>query len=522
MNKHAHAKRLRRKNPIRYPCITSVGALVGLSLLLSAGFRPDVIPPDRRLNVIFILADDLGWSDLGCYGNTFHETPNLDRLAASGVRFTQAYAACPVCSPTRASLMTGKYPARLGLTDFIPGRQARTDIPHPELLQPPAFRQALPKAEITLAELFKAHGYSTAIVGKWHLGNGPDYPTAHGFDVQIGTAPGGSPPSYFYPYQGPSNYVSNNRLDDLNATGKAGEYLTDRLTDEAIRFVETHRDISTAAQLNAARPGAARPFFLYLTHYAPHIPIQAKPELIEKYVAKKASRQAKHPVENPQYAALLHSLDEGVGKLMISLEQSGLAKNTVVVFMSDNGGLVTEEGRFTPATSGFPLRDGKGYLHEGGIRVPLLVRWPGRTVAGQQRSDVVCSTDFFPTFHDMLTGRLPRDPEVDGKSMLPVLGANRPARPRTLYWHYPHYPNQGARPGGAIRAGDWKLIEHYEDQSMELYNLKDDPGEIRNLTAQEPGRVARLRAKLHTWRGSVNAQMPRPNPNYQPPTQSPR
>lgn len=468
--------------------------------LVSANARIDsglgVMPPASKPNLVFIMADDLGYSDLGCYGNTFNETPNLDKLAQSGVRFTQSYAACPVCSPTRASLMTGKYPARLGLTDFIPGRQARTDIPHLEKLIPPDFLQALPKAETTLAELFKTEGYATALVGKWHLGNGDNYATSHGFDVQIGTAPGGSPPSYFFPYQGSSNYVSDNRLDDLNKTGKQGEYLTDRLTDEAIRFMETNRE---------------KPFFLYMAHYAPHIPIQSKPELIDKYTRKKENRTPRHSVENPQYAALLHSLDESVGRLTEALQRLGLEQNTVVVFMSDNGGLVTPEGKFTPATTCAPLRDGKGYLHEGGIRVPLLIRWPGRTKPGQTSEAMLCSIDFFPTFHHLLKGQLPTDPTVDGQSFLNVL-TGKP-KPRTLFWHYPHYPNQGALPGGAIRSGNWKLIQTFEpglraDESLELYDLANDLGESRNLAQEQPRRAAALLAQLKTWQQQVGAKIP--------------
>jgi arylsulfatase A len=454
--------------------------LVLLTVLLGTQSVPPPVPP--RLNVLFILADDLGAHDLGCTGNGFIETPHLDRLAAEGSRFPQAYAACPVCSPTRASLLTGKYPARLRITDWIPGRQARRPPPQ-DRLRSPAFQQFLPLDETTLAEQFRAAGYQTALLGKWHLGTDPAYgPAQQGFDAVIGSGPSGSPPGYFFPYD--RGYT----LTDLQAGGRDGEHLTDRLSDETVRLLERYRD---------------RPFFIFLSHYAPHIPLRPRPDLLEKYERKKRGYPADR-FTNPHYAALVEGVDEGLGRIVAKLKELGQYENTVIVFTSDNGGLSVPEGPNTPATTNAPLRDGKGYLHEGGIRVPLLVRWPGLTRPGTVSEAVLSSQDFVPTFAEWLTGRVPA---VDGVSFLRTLKTGKAPKRPALFWHYPHYANQGGTPAGAVRAGDWKLIEQYEDNRLELYDLKTDPGETKNLAESQARKARQLREQLHAWRTIVGAQL---------------
>jgi arylsulfatase A-like enzyme len=447
---------------------------------------------DSRPNIVLIVADDLGWADLGCYGSRYHRTPHLDRLAKVGMRFTQAYAACPVCSPTRAALMTGKYPARLNLTDWLPGRP---DMPSQKLLRP-AFRQELPLEETTLAEHLRSAGYNTASIGKWHLGGAGFEPQKQGFDVNIAGDEAGSPRSYFGPYR------RNGRFIPGLEQAPEGEYLTDRLTADAEKFIEQNRD---------------RPFFLYLAHYAVHIPMQAKPDLIVKY---EALPKPALPQNNPVYAAMLDSLDESVGVVVRKLEELKLADRTVVIFTSDNGGLVTLEGPHTPPTSNAPLREGKGYLYEGGIRVPLIIKWPDVTRAGSTCDVPVCSIDLVPTIREFLNPA-PADDLLDGVSLMPLLRESGKLEERPLFWHYPHYSNQGIQPGGAIRAGDDKLIEFYESRRLELFDLKNDPGESTNLSDRFPEKVARLAARLREWRRSVGASEMRPNPDYVPNPQGP-
>lgn len=427
----------------------------------------------RPPNVVLFLIDDMGWRDVGCYGSRFYETPNIDRLAAQGMRFTQAYAACPVCSPTRASVLTGQYPARLHLTDWIPGHKH----PHAKLL-PPAFNQELPHNAVTLAEALKPAGYATASVGKWHLG-GPDFgPESQGFDVNAGGTHQGQPPSYFSPYGVPA-------LKD----GPEGEYLTDRLTGEAVAFIENHRE---------------RPFFLYFPHYAVHMPIQAKKDVQARYAAKVRDDD---PQNNPGYAAMVEAVDQSVGRVMDALDRLGLAGDTVVIFTSDNGGL----GR---ATSNAPLREGKGTLYEGGVREPLIVRWPGRVAAGALCDTPACSVDFFPTILE-IAGAGP-GPQTDGVSLVPLLTGAGGIAARDLYWHYPHYHPLGATPGGIVRRGNHKLIEYYEDNRLELYDLAADPAETKNLAGEMPEKAEELCRALHGWLLDVDAQMPTPNPGHDP------
>jgi arylsulfatase A-like enzyme len=463
----------------------------------SLAVQPQSSPP----NLVFILADDLGWRDLGCYGSTFYETPHLDQLAAKGMRFTDAYATCSVCSPTRASMLTGKYPARLHLTDWLPGRADRPD----QKLKRPVILDHLPLEEVTFARALREGGYRTGFIGKWHLG-GPDFfPEKQGFDLNVGGCARGSPPSYFSPYRIPT------LLD-----GPKGEYLTDRLTDEALKFIDST---------------GGKPFLLYLSHYAVHNPQQAKAGMVAKYQAKAArlppaagpeflpegKQQARQIQNQPVYAAMVQSVDESVGRVMQKLAELGIEKNTVVVFTSDNGGLSTSEGA---PTSNLPLRAGKGWHYEGGVREPLIVRWPGVTQPGSTCRAPMMSTDYYPTFLEMAALPLRPRQHVDGVSLVPLLKGGAPAE-RPLFWHYPHYSNQGGAPGGAVRVGNFKLIEWYEDMRVELFNLSDDPGERHDLATAMPDKTAALRRQLHDWRESVKAAMPTPNPDYNPTAKGP-
>ncbi len=432
----------------------------------------------KRPNVIFLLVDDLGWRDFGCYGNTFHETPNIDRMASEGVRFTNAYAACPVCSPTRASIMTGKYPARLHLTDWIPGRK---QWPAAKVITP-EFEQQLPLAEVTVAEALKPLGYRTASIGKWHLGTEPFWPDKQGFDLNVAGTQRGSPASYFGPFD----------LPNLKG-GTRDDYITEKLSDAADKFIE--------------ESASKAPFFLYFPEFAVHIPLQARQAAVEKYRARLGGKD----FPNPIYAAMVESTDQALGRLRATLARLKMADNTVIIMTGDNGGLRFEGERKQPVTDNSPLRAGKGHLYEGGIREPLLVYWPGVTKAGQVIDTPVCSVDYLPTIAAMAGARSPR---VDGVSIAGLLRGQGAPKREALYWHYPHYSNQGGVPGGAVRKGDWKLIEFYEDGRLELFNLKDDPGERRNLVKKEPKKAAELHALLKRWRTEVKASMPAPNPNY--------
>ncbi len=459
----------------------------------------DAPSPAARPNIVFILADDLGWTDLGCYGSKFYETPNIDRLAREGMRFTSAYAASSVCSPTRAAILTGQHPARLHLTDWLPGRPDRPD----QKLRRPDIQDFLPLEEFTVAEALKEAGYRTGFIGKWHLGESAEYyPEHQGFDLNIGGCKLGHPPSYFSPYGIPT-------LTD----GPPGEYLTDRLTDEAEKFME-----------EAAR--AKQPFFLYLSHYAPHNPRQGKPEVVEKYKAKAAKlpppdgpefvmdrgHKTRQVQNHPAYAAMVESLDDSVGRVLAEIKELGLESDTLVIFTSDNGGLSTAEGW---PTSNTPLRTGKGWPYEGGVREPLIVKWPGETRPGSLSGEPVNSMDFYPTL--LQVAGLPLRPEQhqDGESIVPILqGGALPERP--LFWHYPHYSNQGGSPASVVQVGDFKLVEWSEETKPELYNLRNDPGEQHDLAEQIPEKTGELRRLLHDWREKVNAQMPTPNPKYDP------
>ncbi len=447
----------------------------------------------RRPNVVFFLADDLGWRDLGRFGSSFYETPNIDALTTKGMRFTSAYAACPVCSPTRASILAGKYPARMNTTAWFGDRRVARLIP-------PEYVHQLPHEEVTLAEALKDAGYRTGFFGKWHLGGNGFLPENQGFDVNIGGHRRGSPPGgYFSPYKNP-------KLTD----GPKGEYLTERLTSEAISFLQDVPD--------------EQPFLLYFSYYTVHTPLQAPEHLVAKYRKKAAALKTRSPKwgkegarkvrlvqDHPTYAAMVECLDQSVGRVVGALRASGQLSNTVIVFMSDNGGLSTSEGH---PTSNLPLRAGKGWLNEGGIREPMFVVWPGTTKPASVCTTPVTSTDFYPTILEM--AGLPARPRqhVDGVSFVAALRGQPMNEKRPLFWHHPHYGNQGDVPGGAVRLGRWKLIERYEEMDVTLFNIVADPGEHNDLAKAHPKITARMRRLLHDWRKTVDARMPTPNPKF--------
>jgi len=465
-------------------------------------------------NIVFILIDDMGWRDLSCYGSSFYETPHIDRLAAEGVRFTDAYAAAPTCSPTRASIMTGKYPTRVGVSSHID----HTGSNHPlkgRLVEPSYFRE-LPLTETSLARALRQNGYSTWHVGKWHLGGRRCYPEHHGFDVNIGGCELGMPRpgGYFSPWGIPT-------LDEKDVP--EGTYLTDHLTDRAIELIRESRS-------------SDKPFFLNMWYYSVHIPIEAKEEKIAKYreKAKRLGLDRKDPfvhggsfpAENnkkkrlkrrtfqsdPEYAAMIESLDENIGRLMDCLREQQLEEDTLVVFTSDNGGLATSEGS---PTCNSPLAEGKGWKYEGGVREPLIVKWPGHAPAGRATGEPVTSPDFYPTLLD--AAGLPPLPEQhrDGESFLALLEGGSWKREQPLFWHFPHYGNQGDSPGCAVRDGNWKLIEFFEDGHVELYNLAEDEGEDHDLAGRYPEKTAELQNRIHEWEQEVIARRPAPNPDYE-------
>lgn len=453
-----------------------------------------------RPNFLVIVADDLGWADLGCYGSTFYETPHLDRLAGEGARFTQAYAACPVCSPTRAALLTGRWPQRNGVTDYI-GAAGPEKWNRNTRLLPAPYADRLAHGETTLAEALAAEGYATFFAGKWHLGPEGWWPEDQGFEINKGGTDRGGPyggNKYFSPYGNP-------RLED----GPPGEHLPDRLATETAKFLEANR---------------GRPFFAYLPFYSVHTPLMAPEDLKRKYEEKrrrlglepKWGREGERDVrlvqEHAVYAGMVEVMDRAVGKVLTKLDELGLREETLVVFSSDNGGLSTSEGS---PTSNLPLRGGKGWPYEGGIRVPLIVRWPGVSRAGTTVDAPVCSVDLFPTLVEAAGSTPGMGPPPDGVSLGPLLRGEAPPE-RALFWHYPHYGNQGGAPYAAIRRGDWKLIEWHEDGRVELFDLSKDEGETTDLAAAEPDRTSRLRDEIHGWQRDVGAQFATPNPGYDP------
>ena len=499
----------------------------------------------RPPNVVLFLVDDLGWRDVGCYGSTLYETPSIDQLANQGIRFTNAYAACHVCSPTRASILTGKYPARLNLTDWLPGRKdfAFQKFKNVEI------NQHLPFEENTLAEALKANGYSTAIFGKWHLGEDPSGPRQHGFDVHVPEGWNkGWPLSYYAPF----------RLNGYD--GEDGEYLTDRLTDDALQYIEGNRD---------------KPFFLYFPHYAVHDPIEGRLDLVEKYDNKmkvqpagtgvpyilegnpdgtdslsveerrelldeegyegfsglpRSTVKIKQRQDNAHFASMVESMDESLGRVIAKLKELDLEDNTIIIFYSDNGGMAAANfgnpnrkinaDKLDKAfsTSNLPLRGAKGWLYEGGIRVPMIVKWSDIRTPGSVCDVPVTSTDLYPTILEMLDLPLQPGQHADGKSMVSLLRGEEYSE-KPIYWHFPHYSNHGMQsPGGAIRYKAYKLIEYFENNTVQLFNLENDLSEEHDLSAAEPEKVQELREMLHAWRRDVSARMMPPNPEYVPGT----
>jgi arylsulfatase A-like enzyme len=469
-----------------------------------ADARPSEVNQQQRPpNVVMVLVDDLGWADIGCYGSRFYETPNIDRLAAEGVRFTDAYAACAVCSPTRASILTGRYPARIGITDWIRPLAGREwteekvrDAPAyvggaKRPLLTPRNPRWMEHNETTLAELLKQHGYATGFVGKWHLGPDGWFPEQQGFDFNAGGCDFGHPPHYFDPYPAEHQRTTFPNLPPR----REGEYLTDRESEVAASFIRAHAD---------------RPFFLYLCHYAVHSPIQAKADLILHYEQKP---KIEGDGQNfPPYAAMVHSLDDAMGSMVRTLDELELLDNTIIVFTSDNGGATHFR-----ATDNRPLRSGKGRPYEGGIRVPLIVRWPERIEADRVSRTPVSTIDLMPTICDALDIDPPGDRPIDGLSLMPLLEQKGDLERDALFWHFPHYWAGGfLAPYSIVRAGDWKLIRHYEDGRIELYNVRDDLSEQNDLSQERPEIVTDLEAILDAWLDEIGAKMPKENPDYQP------
>ena len=456
-----------------------------------------ISPLIGKPNVVFFLVDDLGYMDIGAYNpKTFYETPNIDSLASTGVKFTNGYAANPVCSPTRYSIMTGKYPSRVDATNWFSGTRSGKFNPAP-------LHSNMPLEELTLAESLKEAGYKTAFLGKWHLGPDPKFwPENQGFDINVGGHNRGSPPGgYFSPYKNP-------RLKNL----KDGEYLTDRLAQEAIDIIDDYHSNK-------------EPFLVYLSFYNVHTPLQAPKELVDKYKTKSQSISGKEfgPEEqvwpgakkrnvrilqkHPTYAAMVQKMDEAVGKVLSKLKELGIEKETIVCFTSDNGGLSTSEGS---PTSNLPLRGGKGWLYEGGIREPFIIRYPDKFKASV--SDVpVISTDFYPTILDLANIKLKPNQHMDGVSLMPILKSDKGGIEReAIYWHYPHYSNQGGFPGGAIRINNFKLVERYEDGKAHLYDLNKDLGESNDIAESHQDKVTTMQKKLHDWYKEVDAKFLRP------------
>lgn len=498
----------------------------------------------QKPNIIFFLVDDMSWADAGCYGGKFYETPNIDRLACDGVRFTNAYAACHVSSPTRASILTGRYPISVGLTDFLKGRK---NFPFQYYLNNPN-RQQLPVEEETIAETLRNNGYKTAIIGKWHLGTNEYNPTTYGFDKHI---------PFGYNVGWPLDYYTPFRLNGYD--GEPGEYLTDSMTKEATRYIEKNKD---------------RPFFLYLSHFAVHDPIQGRKDLVEKYKKKLASMPKpdgapyilegnpddKNPLsrhqldslmltpeykhqykvlprrtvkikqyqDNVEYAAMVGAVDESLGAIRKKLEELGIAENTIIIFYADNGGMgganLGNPKRVIPkekldeyfSTSNLPLRGAKGWLYEGGIRVPMIVYYPRSSKVSDVCDVPVISNDFYPTIMDMASVGIPDNKICEGVNILPLVeGENKLPEKRALYWYFPHYSNHGMQsPGAAIRMGDYKLIEYFENKTVQLFNLKEDIGEHNDISSSNPKKVNELRDMLHKWQESVGVEPMERNPDW--------
>jgi arylsulfatase A len=436
-------------------------------------------------NIVLVLIDDLGYKDLGCYGGDEFETPRIDQLASESLRFTQAYANCPVCSPSRAALMTGKNPARTGFTGHITAI-GRHRHPEKSRIIPPKDNMYLPHAEQSIAELLKPKGYVSSSIGKWHLGDEGFWPKDQGFDENVGGWTHGSPPTYYYPYKKPKKEW-NSGIPTL-ADGEEGAYLTDRLCSEAVDFITRQR---------------AKPFFLYLTLYAVHTPLEAPRGMAKKYKEKFAGRETGI---QPSYAAMVENMDRNIGRILDTLKEQGLEENTIVIFTSDNGGLEDSADQD-------PLREGKGTLYEGGIRVPLMVKWPGTTTPGET-TQLAMGTDLLPTIA-VMTGTVPAAPDaLDGYDLTPLLREGKAVDRKPQIWYYPHFHAKSMRPGAAIREGRYKLIEFYDPVGIELYDLETDLSETTNLAKKEPEKAAALLKDLHTYLDDVLEVRHTLNPAY--------
>jgi arylsulfatase A-like enzyme len=486
---------MQRKIPIvRWLHAVTVLILAGTLLTASnlkpvPSHAPEPAGEGRLPNIVILLVDDLGWIDLATQGSRFYRTPQIDRLAEDGMRFTAAYASCAVCSPTRASIQTGRYPARIGVTDWIralfqggdSGHIVPADYvgtPEESLLCPPN-PFAMPLSELTFAEALRAAGYVSCHIGKWHLGTTDFWPTEQGYSVNIAGCDYGQPPSYFDPY-----VRGEQRGFPTMNPRREGEYLTDRLSDEAVNFIREHKD---------------QPFVLNMDYYAVHTPLMGKPELIDQYEGKSWNEQ-----DNPIYAAMVQAVDDATGKILRALEEAGVAQDTLVIFTSDNGGLLG-------STSNLPLRAGKGWPYEGGIRVPLIIRWPGVVRPGVVCPQPVSSIDLFPTILEAARVPMPSDRVIDGVSLVPLLrsGGQVQLPARELFWHFPHYRSQEIGPYSIVRDGRWKLIRWYEGPLLELYDLESDPGEARDLAQAMPDQVRRLNQRLTAGLEAQGARLPR-------------
>ena len=492
--------RLFRSVSSRRPPITAFVALIAVSSSICVAASDVTTERQRQPNFVFVLVDDLGWADVGYQGSIFYETPNIDQLASSGTQFTNAYASSPVCSPTRAAILTGKHPARLKITNWIPG-----DDPHDRSLLGPAIKKELPLDEVTLAEALKEAGYVTFFAGKWHLGDEFHSPTEQGFDTNIGGVSLGRPPGgYYSPYDNP-------KLSD----GPSGEYLTDRLTSEALSF------------LGAARE---KPFFLYLSYYSVHTPLEGADRHLERFTQKRdnlpitsaAPQVAEHAgmskqrQDNAAYASMIYALDENIGRLVESIRLHNLQDNTYIIFTSDNGGRSTLYGA-GDATSNLPLRAGKGWVYEGGIRVPLIVSGPD--IRAATTDSLVTSTDFYPTILELARAASRPDESIDGVSFAPVLGGAPNGRRERVFAYFPHYHGSASTPSSALRIDDWKLVVFHESDTAELYDLRADPGERNDLAGRYPSKVAAMRQEIERWKNDVGASHPIANDGYVPGTE---
>lgn len=470
-----------------------------LSLLSAVVLLSAAVAQTGKPNVVLILVDDMGLHDLSVEGSTFYRSPNIDKLARGGTRFTQGYATCRVCSPSRASIQLGKFTARHGITQWI-GAKSGMDWKRDDPLLPAEYLHALPHEDTSLAEAMREGGYQTFFAGKWHLGGEGSLPTDHGFEINVGGHHRGSPPGgFFAPYKNP-------QMND----GPNGESLTLRLGDETANFIKAHRD---------------QPFFAMLSFYAVHAPMQTTRELWKKYqqaaaeLPERASRfkidrtlPVRQVQDHPVYAGMVESTDTAVGRVLDALDQCSLTDSTIVIFTSDNGGVSSGDAY---ATSNLPLRGGKGRQWEGGIREPFYIRYPPVTEAGSTCDVPVTGADFYPTILELCSLPTRDDQHVDGVSLVPLLRGEA-IDPRPLYWHYPHYDNQGGEPSSLFRDGDWKLIHYYEDGRNELYDLSVDPREESDLSRTHPARTGRMWSQLDGWLRSVGAKFPKPDPRYDP------